>query len=232
MIWSLLTVYLWFGLLWLLIYDLIPYDNFVIWHTTVLVLWWFIYYLIPYDCLFMIWSLITVYLWFDPSWLFNYDLIPLLYSLTLPLMMMMKVKRGRMEGWFPLGTASTCLKTWWRTCTLTRRRASCGCGGFIRNVKEASWGTTWGRWTKSIWIKCVKKLGWCYLLFKEKEHYLLNLAVQCSDGWLFITSEKFKTTSTICMSTWIRDRYFLKKNVLWEFMKMNSCIYRWTAFVF
>ena len=105
---------------------------------------------------------------------------------------MMKVKRGRMEGWFPLGTASTCLKTWWRTCTLTRRRASCGCGGFIRNVKEASWGTTWGRWTKSIWIKCVKKLGWCYVLFKEKEHYLLNLAVQCSDGWLFITSENSK----------------------------------------
>ena len=114
---------------------------------------------------------------------------------------MMKVKRGRMEGWFPLGTTSTCLKTWWRTCTLTRRRASCGCGGFIRNVKEASWGTTWGRWTKSIWIKCVKKLGWCYVLFKEKEHYLLNLAVQCSDGWLFISSEKFKTTSTICKCT-------------------------------
>ena len=149
----------------------------------------------------MIWFVMTPYLWFDPLWLFSYDLIPLLYSLTLPVMMMMKVKRGRMEGWFPLGTASTCLKIWWRTCTLTRSRASYGCGGSIRNVKEASWGMTWGRWTKSIWIKCVKKLGWCYVLFKEKEHYLLNLAVQCSDGWLFITSEKFKTTFTICMCT-------------------------------
>ena len=156
MIWSLMTVYLWFDSLWRLIYDLIPYDNFVIWHTTVLVLWWFIYYLIliydliPYNCLFMIWSLMTPYLWFDPLWLFIYDLIPLLYSLTLPVMMMMKVKRGRMEGWFPLGKASTSLKIWWRTCTLTRRMASYGCGGSIRNVKEASWGTTWGRWTKSI----------------------------------------------------------------------------------
>lgn len=67
-----------------------------------------------------------------------------LYFCSPTLLVMMMKRRVRMEEWFPWGRASTCTRTWRRTCMPTRSRGCCGCGGFIRSVREGSSVTTWG----------------------------------------------------------------------------------------
>lgn len=49
-----------------------------------------------------------------------------------------------MEEWFFWGRVFICIRIWRRICMFIRSRGCCGCGGFIRSVREGYLVTIWG----------------------------------------------------------------------------------------